>query len=294
VQNGLLESLGALTVSGYAIIAAIIGSGLLSVTASLWIGVRYAQLEEDLRQHGGERPFSHPVLNRILEDARAGGASSGERRSFEAIVENRFRSDLGPLLLGERFVRSAIGLAIILGLVGTFYGLTLSIGKLNTLVSGDSETGGDIAESMIRGLTDTLAGMSVAFSTSLFGIGVAIVLTVFGIFCNVTDRRTDLMITMEAHLHNILRAPEPGGHVETVYTEQLQRVVDNFGASAAGLGDVVRQFQAALQGFATTTRDFREFNLHLKDNVQRMSLSFGDLSETLKTRTAAIASGEQR
>ena len=42
------------------------------------------------------------------------------------------------------------------------------------------------------------------------------------------------------------------------------------------------QFQGALNTFAGTTRDFREFNLHLKDNVQRMSLAFGDLSETLK------------
>jgi hypothetical protein len=42
------------------------------------------------------------------------------------------------------------------------------------------------------------------------------------------------------------------------------------------------QFGAALQTFAGTTRDFKEFNLHLKDNVQRMSLSFADASEAVK------------
>jgi hypothetical protein len=40
--------------------------------------------------------------------------------------------------------------------------------------------------------------------------------------------------------------------------------------------------------FSATTRDFREFNFHLKDNLQRMSLSFGDLSETLKEHTRAL------
>ena len=47
----------------------------------------------------------------------------------------RFQAELRPLLLAERFVRAATGLVIILGLLGTFYGLTLSIGKLVHLVA---------------------------------------------------------------------------------------------------------------------------------------------------------------
>jgi len=56
-----------------------------------------------------------------------------------------------------------------------------------------------------------------------------------------------------------------------------------FGQSVAQLDGTVTRFESALETFATTTRDFREFNLHLKDNVQRMSLSFADLSEVLKS-----------
>ena len=54
------------------------------------------------------------------------------------------------------------------------------------------------------------------------------------------------------------------------------------------------RFDAALQTFSTTTRDFREFNLHLKDNVQRMSLGFGDVSEALKTHVTALKSRDRR
>jgi hypothetical protein len=50
----------------------------------------------------------------------------------------------------------------------------------------------------------------------------------------------------------------------------------------------VATFESALQSFSSTTRDFREFNLHLKDNVQRMSLTFGDLSETLKEQVGTL------
>jgi hypothetical protein len=65
-------------------------------------------------------------------------------------------------------------------------------------------------------------------------------------------------------------------------------MVSAFGQTVDRLDGTVAHFESALQTFATTTRDFREFNLHLKDNVQRMSLSFGDLSETLKQHASAL------
>ena len=52
--------------------------------------------------------------------------------------------------------------------------------------------------------------------------------------------------------------------------------------------DEMAQFENALETFATNTRDFQEFNLHLKDNVQRMSLGFGDLTEALKEHLRAL------
>jgi hypothetical protein len=70
--------------------------------------------------------------------------------------------------------------------------------------------------------------------------------------------------------------------------------VGEFSETVQSLQASVAQFDAALKGFSTTTRDFREFNLHLKDNVQRMSLSFADVSETLRTHAAALASRPQR
>jgi hypothetical protein len=53
------------------------------------------------------------------------------------------------------------------------------------------------------------------------------------------------------------------------------------------------RFEAALQTFATTTRDFHEFNLHLRDNVQRLSLTFADLSNSLKAQLGATIPGRK-
>jgi hypothetical protein len=66
------------------------------------------------------------------------------------------------LLLAERFVRAATGLVIILGLLGTFYGLTSSIGRLVQLVAGDTGGVSDITQGVTTELTQALSGMAVA------------------------------------------------------------------------------------------------------------------------------------
>jgi methyl-accepting chemotaxis protein len=177
-------------------------------------------------------------------------------------------------------------LVIILGLVGTFYGLTLSIGRLAALVSSDATDASLITESLTAGLTQALTGMSVAFSTSLFGIVAAIVMTLLGVFCNVSDRRTALMAQIEAYLDNVLLS----GIARGDSSDRLDRSMQAFGQTVERLEGAVGHFESALQTFATSTRDFQEFNLHLKDNVQRMSLGFADLSETLKAHARSTQS----
>jgi hypothetical protein len=70
--------------------------------------------------------------------------------------------------------------------------------------------------------------------------------------------------------------------------------IETLGASVTKLQDSIVGFDAALVGFSENTRDFQEFNLHLKDNIQRMSLGFADLSDTLKQHAAANRPGPTR
>jgi len=50
----------------------------------------------------------------------------------------------------------------------------------------------------------------------------------------------------------------------------------------------VQRFEDALTRFASSTGEFHQFNLHLKDNIQRMSLCFADLSNTLQAQVAEL------
>lgn len=279
----ILAGLSLIDSTGLTILAITLGTLVLGMVANLWLRVRYAAIEWELRREGRpERPFQHRVLQNIVRDAAEVAHHSGDW-NVQAIIEDRFHSDLRALLLAERFVRSSTGLVIILGLLGTFYGLTLSIGRIVQLVSGDPAVATDIAGGVSQGLSHALSGMTVAFSNSLVGILSAVILTVLGVLSNVSDRRTAVMVQVETFLERTL--PRPHSAKDGVSE------LGGFGASVARLDDAIARFDGALQSFATTTRDFREFNLHLKDNVQRLSLAFADLSETLKAHTGALRSG---
>ena len=282
MQKGLVESLSLIDSSGYVIIAAILTLLFSGVTVTVIVRSRYTRLEREIeRARGLAFKFEAPVLNRIVAQAEAAQKRDVGSVNTQAIVDDCFQSELKGLLIGERFVKSSTGLLIIFGLVGTFYGLTLSIGKLVALVSGDVEDGTSITIVLTEGLTRALSGMSVAFSSSLFGIISAIVMTLLSVFANVADRRTALMARIESFVDNVLLHGAGAGAGSDA---RVAAMVEGFGQSVAQLQATVVRFETALQTFSTSTRDFREFNLHLKDNVQRMSLSFGDLSESLKER----------
>jgi hypothetical protein len=142
---------------------------------------------------------------------------------------------------------------LVLGLLGTFYGLTSSMGKLVHLLA--AEGGADVGQAVTHGLTDALAGMAVAFSNSLVGVGSAVLLTLVGVISNVTDRRTALMVQMETHIDRWLTrspsAPSSSG---------LASATD-FNSSIARLADVVARFEDALDRFAVNTRNLREVQL---------------------------------
>jgi methyl-accepting chemotaxis protein len=293
MHGAILEGLSHVDAIGWAILASTVATLVIALGLSLVAHARYGALMGDLSRNGaGPTKFSHDVLNRILRDARDAAEVSKEP-NVQAILEDSFQSELKPLLLAERFVRSATGLVIILGLLGTFYGLTSSIGRLIQLVSSDPGDVTDVTQAVTHGLTHAMSGMAVAFSNSLFGIGSAVVLTVVGVFFNVTDRRTALLVQMELFLEGVLsQASTASGRGARV--DRLEHTVAAFDASVARLEGAVSQFDGALQVFAGSTRDFREFNMHLKDNVQRMSLAFGDLSESLKAELGTLRDGRRR
>ena len=75
--------------------------------------------------------------------------------------------------------RYLTGLLIFLGLLGTFWGLLDTVSSAGSVIAGITAGGGDITatfDELKAGLQGPLAGMGTAFSSSLFGLGGALVL----------------------------------------------------------------------------------------------------------------------
>tara|TARA_B110000014_G_C20034043_1_gene537119 strand:- start:271 stop:1089 length:819 start_codon:yes stop_codon:yes gene_type:complete len=75
--------------------------------------------------------------------------------------------------------RYLIGLLIFLGLLGTFWGLLLTVRSVADVISGLQISGGDVTQvfdSLKTGLSAPLGGMGTAFSSSLFGLAGSLIL----------------------------------------------------------------------------------------------------------------------
>ncbi len=282
--NPIFDSLFLVDASGHVIIASILLALVAGVVTNLGLHARYARIDRELAAKPAMKDgFAPGVLGRIIREAKETATRAPGSLNTQALVEESFQAELKGALLGERYVRSSTGLMIILGLVGTFYGLTASIGRLVHLITSEAPTDADVGQVLTQGLSQALSGMSVAFTTSLVGIVAAIVMMLFSIFSNVRDRRTALMVRIETYVDRLFPDASARGPSE----QRMEQALAEFGQSVARLDEAVVRFDGALQTFSTTTRDFHEFNLHLKDNVQRMSLSFADLAETIRTEARA-------
>lgn len=254
MQTSIFDGLALVDTTGRLILGSTVAALATAVAAHVLLRSKYSAVQRDLERNGEPRPhFSSPLLRRVVHDVETAARTSGEP-NVQGIIEDAFRAELGPQLLAERFVRAATGLVLILGLLGTFYGLTLSIGKLVHLVGADNVATQDVALAVTNGLTQALGGMAVAFSNSLLGVGSAVVLSVIGVVNNPTDRRTSLMIQIETYVDRLLATfpavrKDPGG------------AVGAFGDSVARLEGAVARFESALQGFAASTKDLREVQL---------------------------------
>lgn len=88
--------------------------------------------------------------------------------------------------------RYLVGLLIFLGLLGTFWGLLGTVSSASKVISGLQVGGADIAEvfeHLKQNLQGPLAGMGTAFSSSLFGLGGALVLGFFDLQAGHAENR---------------------------------------------------------------------------------------------------------
>ncbi|MEA3424109.1 MAG: MotA/TolQ/ExbB proton channel family protein, partial [Bacillota bacterium] len=265
-----------------------------SIGISFIIRNKYRILIGDIHdpEHRENHAFYNDVLNKIVAEYKQVLESKKEDINTFALVDKYYHTELKWLEFGEKFVSKAISLMIVLGLLGTFYGLTLSIGELVQLLSTTGAEMVSDVNSITGGLISSVEGMSVAFITSLFGIGSSVVLTILNIMFNLENKRDSVLIAVEEYLDNTLNVKGDASVFESsmnilaeameknfiqvtdVIKEQLNVSTEGLMQVSKSFGTSMESFDNSLNKFSVNIRDFSEFNYHLKTNIQRMNVSF--------------------
>jgi biopolymer transport protein ExbB/TolQ len=119
-----------------------------------------------------------PMARMLAARAEAAGREGRVTLSTQAM--RSLLDGIGSRLDESRELsRYATALMIFLGLLGTFWGLLKTVSAVADVIQGMSVGGGDINgvfDQLKAGLAGPLAGMSTAFSSSMFGLAGALVL----------------------------------------------------------------------------------------------------------------------
>jgi hypothetical protein len=140
-----------------------------------WIeNFRYQQDGDDPTPESTSAPRLLAPMARML------GTRQGRRVSLSATSLQTLLDGIGSRLAETRETsRYLIGVLIFLGLLGTFYGLLETVRSVGSVLGGLNVGGSDAVRAFTdlkSGLESPLAGMSTAFSASLFGLAGSLVL----------------------------------------------------------------------------------------------------------------------
>lgn len=160
---------------------------LILVTLTLGIGVVFYRLyrlrQEQLWFDGyerGEERFPGTPAPKILLPLSLSLGESQQQTHLPTMTLRSILSSVEARLEETRDVtRYLIGLLIFLGLLGTFWGLSQTIGAIASVITGlevDSNNVKDSFSTLKQGLQAPLTGMGTAFSTSMFGLAGSLVL----------------------------------------------------------------------------------------------------------------------
>ncbi|PPB79896.1 hypothetical protein LV82_02453 [Albidovulum inexpectatum] len=168
---------------------------------------------------------------------RGGQISSSSARSIQDSVATRIDE-------ARDITRYLTNLLIFLGLLGTFYGLAITVpavvDTIRALAPQEGETGTQIFDKLMSGLEAQLGGMGTAFSSSLLGLAGSLVVGLLELFA--THGQNRFYRELEEWLSTFTRLTFAGGDAEGgIDQETVAGVLDHMADQVETLQEILRQ-----------------------------------------------------
>ena len=130
---------------------------------------------------------SYPITKSIAKNLGIISSSKTITKTLDEILDEL----LSIIESGKDISKYLINLAVFLGLIGTFYGLLLTIGSVTNVIDGlsiEQQDFGVFFNTLRDGLKSPLSGMTIAFSSSLFGLVTSLILGLYDIIIRGTKQ----------------------------------------------------------------------------------------------------------
>lgn len=190
-----------------------------------------------------------------------------------------FQTPVGNIV---RMLSQLPSLSIIIGVLGTFIGLTNAMFAMQSTLTS---LGGEAASvsNIVESISAPFQGMSIAFVTSIAGIGGALILTVLqtGFFSKGTSLSYLLAKTtaeceslLDHQVRSRLEKQKPRDSLEKLLDRLVGKVQESFEKSIGDFGSQMTRFTAGLQ--------------HAMEDVQQILSSQREYTETFAESTASL------
>ena len=194
-------------------IANIYLNGIIIGTALFGIGLTFVQMFQLLPEYRWLRAYLMgrrtaplpPVLLRpvaMLLRSRPTRISSSALHDMLDLILLRFDD-------ARESVRYITNTLVFLGLLGTFWGLVVTVGGFADLIGGLNFADDAVLTTMQAGLSKPLAGMATAFTSSLMGLGGSLIVGFLGLQVQLAQNAIfrELQDYLAAHTH-VANVPE--------------------------------------------------------------------------------------
>ncbi|MDI3336773.1 biopolymer transporter ExbB [Defluviimonas aestuarii] len=213
---------------------------------------------------------------------RGGQISSSSARSIQDSVATRIDE-------ARDITRYLTSLLIFLGLLGTFYGLAITVpavvDTIRALAPQEGETGLEVFDKLMGGLEKQLGGMGTAFSSSLLGLAGSLVVGLLELFAGHGQNR--FYRELEEWLTSFTRLSFSGGEADGgIDQETVSGVLDHMADQVETLQEILRQSD---QGRSA-----------VNDRLEELATSVEGLTRQLESEVGSIgvlthiAEGQER
>lgn len=201
----------------------------------------------------------------------------------ETFVQEKFSSwrvFSVPVVSLIKMVQMTVSIFILTGVLGTFIGLTISLGSING--TGDQ---------LVENVASVLSGIDIAFYTSIAGMGFSLIMTVLLKVFNNEHMLTDIMLKVES----FLEGNEKNGMGRLIdVSESINQSIVNLQKSnqqsLQGIEQAFEGFQEYTTGLQQSAQDLAKFNEGLSSNLTK----FQELFENMKEVTDGFSEGTKR